>query len=190
MKLFATDIYQTSLRSFLKKQQKNLLKEVTILSEDDKAGREWSKEHYPRGYTSYASANQMHIMSPTFAELEVLIRRHVVKYLRGLGLTIPKDQLSMSTCWVNIMEEGCTHSLHIHPQSIISGTFYLKVPNKSSAIRFEDPRYGLFMHRPPQRTHVSLPTRAGDLVLFESWLRHDVPLNLSKEPRISISFNY
>jgi uncharacterized protein (TIGR02466 family) len=99
---------------------------------------------------------------------------------------------------VNIMYTGCTHPMHIHPHSFISGTYYLDIPRGASAIRFEDPRYGLFMSRPPlkksakeqQQTHFSVPTSAGDVVLFESWLRHDVPLHGSKEPRISISFNY
>ncbi len=190
IKLFATEIYQTNLGDFFKKNQSDLLNEVTVLRQDDHAGRAWSKTSYPRGYTSYASANSMHRVSPTFAELELLIRKHVFKYVKQLGLGVSKNQLTMSTCWVNVMEEGCTHALHIHPQSVISGTFYLKMPSKSSAIRFEDPRYGLFMHRPPQNTHISLSAKPGDLILFESWLRHDVPLNLSKEPRISISFNY
>jgi uncharacterized protein (TIGR02466 family) len=190
MKLFATDVYQVLLSDFFKKNQKDLLNEILVLMQDDHAGRDWSRTHYPKGYTSYASANQMHKVSPTFAELELCIRKHVFKYLKRLGLSVPKDQVTMTTCWVNIMEEGCTHPLHIHPQSIISGTFYLKMPSKASAIRFEDPRYGLFMHRPPQTTHVSLSAKPGDLILFESWLRHDVPLNLAKEPRVSISFNY
>jgi uncharacterized protein (TIGR02466 family) len=189
-KLFATEIYHTSLSEFFRTNQKDLLREILILKQDDQAGRLWSKSNYPKGYTSYASANQMHRMSPTFAELEGHIRKHVFKYLRRVKLVVPKDQLSMTTCWVNIMEEGCTHPLHIHPKSIISGTFYLKIPTQASAIRFEDPRYGLFMNRPAQSTHVSIAAKSGDLLLFESWLRHDVPLNFSKEPRISISFNY
>jgi uncharacterized protein (TIGR02466 family) len=32
--------------------------------------------------------------------------------------------------------------------------------------------------------------KVGQVVLFESWLRHEVPPNPSKAPRISISFNF
>jgi len=35
-----------------------------------------------------------------------------------------------------------------------------------------------------------IPAQAGTLVLFESWLRHEVPPNPAASPRISISFNY
>lgn len=190
---FATGIYHTPLRA--KNLTAELLREALVLRDDDKAGRDWSKENYPKGYTSYASANQMHKMSPTFSLLEEKIRKDVVLFLKKLKLNFNNKNLQMNTCWVNIMETGCTHSLHIHPQSIISGTYYLQIPQGASAIRFEDPRYSSFMSRPPLKqsapqTHLSLQAQEGDLVLFESWLRHDVPLNKSKEPRISISFNY
>lgn len=189
LNLFETKIYTASISGF-KNLNSDLQKEIEVLRYDDQAGVKWSKTNYPNGYTSYASANQMHLMSPTFSELEKKIRPHVFKYIQSLKLNISKKELQMTTCWVNIMQHGCTHPLHIHPKSIVSGTYYLKVPNKASAIRFEDPRYSLFMNRPPQTTHFSLQAKEGDLVLFESWLRHDVPLNLSKEPRVSISFNY
>lgn len=185
---FTTHVYKANLRSVHNRLAEQLLDEVLLLAEEDQAGLSWSDDNYLKGYTSYASANQLHLISPTFAELEKSIRTHVVKYLKQLKLQVP--DLAMSTCWANIMGEGCTHPLHIHPQSVISGTYYLKMPLGASALRFEDPRYGLFMNRPPQDTHVSLKAQEGDLILFESWLRHDVPINTSKEPRLSISFNY
>lgn len=196
--LFPTSIYHTSLSAFYKKNKKDLLNEISVLEQDDKAGRDWSQKNYARGYTSYASANQMHRMSPTFAELEKQIRKHVIKYIKQLQLQLSSEQVQMSTCWVNKMEHGCTHPLHNHPLSVISGTFYLQVPKNASAIRFEDPRYGLFMNRPPvhpeassrQQTHFSLLAKEGDLVLFESWLRHDVPVHPTSAERISISFNF
>jgi uncharacterized protein (TIGR02466 family) len=197
LQLFPTKIYKTSLvKANKKKLLVALLNEIEVLAEDDIAGLEWSQKHYSQGYTSYASANQMQLTSPTFSELEKMIRVHVFKYLKQLKLNVSASTLKMNTCWVNIMGPHCTHPLHIHPHSVISGTFYVQVPKDASAIRFEDPRYSLFMNRPPtktnqaEQTHYSLQTKAGDLVLFESWLRHDVPLNEAEMPRISISFNY
>ena len=40
------------------------------------------------------------------------------------------------------------------------------------------------------RPWVTIPARTGQLVLFESWLRHEVPANRDARERISISFNY
>lgn len=196
--LFSTTIYQKNLGSVHQKIKNDLRQEVQVLRRDDKSGREWSKLNYPNGYTSYASANRMHITSPTFAILERSIRTHVIRYIQKLELNMDIKSLNMNTCWVNVMEMGCTHPMHIHPHSVISGTYYVDVPNGSSSIRFEDPRYGLFMSRPPlkksvqeqQSTHFSVSAKAGDLVLFESWLRHDVPPHSVKQSRMSISFNY
>jgi uncharacterized protein (TIGR02466 family) len=96
------------------------------------------------------------------------------------------------------MPQGTTHSFHHHPLSVISGTFYLSVPKNSSGIQFEDPRLGLMMACPPklaqapesQQPHFTVQPAAGELVLFESWMKHQVPPNPSKQNRVSVSFNY
>lgn len=196
--LFPTLVYKSQIASstVVAALNKQLLNEIDILSEEDEAGIEWSKKHYPNGFTSYASANQMHVVSPTFAELEGYIRKHLKKYIDELEFNIKASSLNMTTCWVNIMPKGAIHTSHNHPQSVISGTYYLQIPPQSSALRLEDPRYGQFMSRPTLKTnaknisHYSMPAKPGDVILFESWLRHEVPLNNSAQPRVSISFNY
>ncbi|MEM8775697.1 MAG: TIGR02466 family protein, partial [Pseudomonadota bacterium] len=40
------------------------------------------------------------------------------------------------------------------------------------------------------QSFVSVAPKPGDVLLWESWLRHEVPMNFSEEDRISISFNY
>lgn len=201
LSLFATSVYKKKLTSsspYLKRLNQELLQEIDALSQDDKAGVEWSKKNYLNGYTSYASANQMQKFSGTFNELELHIRKHVANFAKSLNLDISKNSLQMNSCWANVLNANGNHSLHIHPHSVISGTYYVKMPPKASAIRFEDPRYAYFMSRPPVKatapaafqTHFTLPAQAGELVLFESWLKHEVPMNHSTSPRISISFNY
>ena len=130
--------------------------------------------------------------------LETKINPHVLTYAKSLNYQIKKSSLRLNSIWVNIMPKGTLHTAHIHPQSVISGTFYVDVPAGSSALKFEDPRLGLFMNSPTvsegaKKTNLrffSLAPKAGDLVLFESWLKHEVPLNKSKTPRLSVSFNY
>lgn len=199
--IFPTFIYNNKLQTQKNleiKLNKSLINEIHELAKSDKAGLDWSKKNYKNGYTSYASANQMHIYSPTFADLENLIRPHVGKLVKTIGLDINLKKLKMSTCWVNIMPPNTLHSMHIHPLSVVSGTYYVETPKGSSSIRFEDPRYLQFMSRPPlkeviknqNKIHFSVNPNAGEIVLFESWLKHEVPANNSAKPRISISFNY
>jgi uncharacterized protein (TIGR02466 family) len=104
----------------------------------------------------------------------------------------------MSDCWINIMPQGVTHSLHLHPNSVVSGTYYVATPRGCAGLKFEDPRMSKFMAAPPvsgegnprSRRYVTYPATAGNVTLFESWLRHEVPSNPLKAERISISFNY
>jgi uncharacterized protein (TIGR02466 family) len=44
--------------------------------------------------------------------------------------------------------------------------------------------------RDRNRSWVTIPAERGQVVLFESWLRHEVPPNPAATERISISFNY
>lgn len=193
-KLFVTQVYQSKIKTDLK----DLRNEVFQIEKADHQGRKWSSDNYKNGYTSYGSWDQLNQMSSTFHDLEKKIDLHVYKYTKSLGYNLKKHSLKMNSIWVNIMPAGAMHTAHIHPHSVVSGTFYVDTPSQSSAIKFEDPRLAFFMNSPLVKTHAakelqrffSLTPKAGDVVLFESWLKHEVPVNQSKKPRISISFNY
>lgn len=195
-KLFPTQVYHSSI-PYLK-----LLKELQIeayqIETSDHEGKSWSQKNYKNGFTSYGSMDRLHLFSSTFADLKKKIDAHVKKYSEQLQLDISAGELSMSTCWLNIMPANTTHSMHIHPLSVISGTFYVQIPTGTSPLKFEDPRMVNFMASPPRKPKAEqdnkrffeIKPKSGDLVLFESWLRHEVPAHTSKKDRISISFNY
>lgn len=175
-----------------------LLKETQSLRKIDRAGVRWSQEHYDAGYTSYSSVTDLPFRSTRFARLKSWIDGHVHQFSQYLEMDLKGGRLEMVTCWVNIMGRGSHHSFHLHPLSAISGTFYLQAPKGSGSFKIEDPRLSSFMGSPPRkhkarpenRRHLDLEPKAGRLVLFESWLKHEVPANLSDEERISVSFNY
>ncbi len=173
-----------------------LERECRQLAHDDGAGRQWSAVNYAGGYTSYGSANRMHTVSPTFAELERHLAAHVRDFSRVLGLDLRGRRLRMTDCWVNIMRHRAHHGLHLHPLSTLSGTYYVRVPRGSPGLKIEDPRLDRMMATPPRRADaevspwITLPATAGEILLFESWLRHEVVSNPSRTARISISFNY
>jgi len=177
---------------------RQLLRECLQLREDDAAGRAWSKTNYLGGFTSYGSVSRMHQMSPTFARLAKRIDRHVVRFAKALQFDLRDRHLEMTDCWVNIMPQGVVHSLHLHPLSTFSGTYYVQTPRGVPGLKFEDPRLDRYMAAPPRlpdadlinRPWVMMPATAGSLLLFESWLRHEVMPNPVARERISISFNY
>ncbi len=201
--LFPTRIYSGRLESRPARTpgrnlNSRLLRECRQLALDDLAGRSWSKTNYPGGYTSYSSASRLHQMSPTFAQLEKRIDTHVLGFARSLDFDLAGRKLAMTDCWVNVMTRHVVHGLHLHPLASISGTYYVRTPRGCSGLKFEDPRLDRFMAAPPRRARarrdnqvwVTIPAEQGNLVLFESWLRHEVAPNPTEAERISVSFNY
>jgi uncharacterized protein (TIGR02466 family) len=196
---FPTSVYQARLQN-LRWQQFNreLLAECHQVRDNDVDGQRWSRKNYPGGYTSYGSFCRMHKLSSTFMELERKLDRHVKKFAAALDLDLEGRPLAMTDCWINIMPHHVVHGLHIHPLSTISGTYYVQTPKGCSGIKFEDPRLDRFMAAPPRKADCrpehkawqTIKAEAGNVVLFESWLRHEVPANPLKSERISISFNY
>ena len=189
--LFPTLVYVAALqRRGAADLNTRLLHEINQLRRDDAAGRKWSALHYPGGFTSYASAHRLHRVSPTFAELERKLAPHVRRFCGSLGLDLKGHKLAMTDCWANVMNRGDVHGLHLHPLSTLSGTYYVQVPPGASGLKLEDPRLDRMMASPPRSAWISVRARAGQLVLFESWLRHEVPVNPSRLARVSVSFNF
>jgi uncharacterized protein (TIGR02466 family) len=193
--LFATRLYQARLSV-----ARNLVLKKTCLglAAEDRAGQRWARAHGYGGYTSYASLNDLTRRASVLAELENDIAGHVAAFARDAQFDLGKRKLTLDSLWINVMDKGAIHAPHIHPRSAISGTYYVTVPERSGAIRFEDPRLPMLMAaparkkraRPENRTFVAVMPKPGMLLLWESWLRHGVEPNGARSPRISISFNY
>lgn len=196
LSLFPTRIYRAELAEL------NLMEEIRsaceVLAVDDEAGQKWCRKHGYPGYTSYASLNDLPWRFPAFKVLAKAIDKHVAAFAKVLEFDLGGGKLKMDSFWVNVLPEGGFHAAHIHPHSVISGTFYVSIPKGASALRLEDPRHAMMMASPPRKAKasrdnqafVSVAPQPGTLLLWESWLRHDVPVNRSTEERISVSFNY
>ena len=170
---------------------------IRSIAADDKAGRRWSRDCGYAGYTSYASLNDLPKRDPDFAVLARLLKPYVAAFASELAFAISKP-LRLDSLWVNVLPARGLHRAHIHPHSVISGTLYVEVPKGSGPICFEDPRLPLMMAAPPRangapeelRTLVTIDPRPGMLLLWESWLRHEVLAGTGRGDRLSISFNF
>ena len=113
-------------------------------------------------------------------------------YLENLGYDSTKIKLHPHI-FVSEMFENDYHTRHAHAGSLLSGILYLQVPSGSSPIVFTDPR--------PHRDFLCLPKKdkasdqifinpvTGLMLIWESWLNHEVPKNASKDGRITVVFN-
>ncbi len=168
------------------------------LAEDDGAGRRWAKDHGYSGYTSYASLNDLPLRDPAFDDLRRKLDRHVAKFAEACAFDLGGRKLKLDSLWVNVLTGGGGHSGHIHPHSVISGTVYIAIPEGAAGLRLEDPRLAMMMAAPVRRADapeqlqgfVTVTPASGTILLWESWLRHEVPAGGGKGKRISVSFNY
>ena len=197
--LFVTRLYRGSLTEVKKKLSISELNQTCLsIADDDDAGQTWCEENGYPGYTSYASLTDLPWRFPIFSDLVESLDNHVSHFCKDLEFDLDKKTLKLDSLWINILPMGGVHTSHIHPNSIISGTTYVSMPTGVSSIKFEDPRLPMMMAAPKRkpkirnelRNFIYISPEVGDVLLWESWLRHEVPMNMSEDERISISFNY
>lgn len=193
--LFVTKLYRAEVAGI---DNASLLKSCRSIASADKAGQRWSRENNYQGYTSYSSLNDLPKRDPNFAALKQALDKHAMAFARELHLDLSGRRLKLDSIWINVLDPGGVHTSHIHPQSVLSGTHYVDVPPGASSLKLEDPRHASMMSAPPraedapeaERTFVYVKPEAGEALMWESFVRHEVPMNTAKKARISVSFNY
>jgi uncharacterized protein (TIGR02466 family) len=197
--LFATRLYQAPLSVHEPVIDAAELEASCLsIADDDEAGQAWCESNDYPGYTSYASLTDLPWRFPIFGDLVKALDGHVMAFARELSFDLGDKALTLEDIWINILPQGGTHGSHIHPHSVISGTTYVAMPVGTSALKLEDPRLPMMMAAPPRhrdapedlRSFVYVRPAVGDVLLWESWLRHEVPMNMAEDERISVSFNY
>jgi uncharacterized protein (TIGR02466 family) len=199
--LFATRVYEASLAEAKDFDVFNaeLEQACLMLADEDRAGRDWCRRQGYAGYTSYASLDDLPTRATVFAELKRRLDRHAGAFAEALAFDLgPRGKLKLDSLWVNVLRPGGVHTGHIHPHSVLSGTVYVTIPPGAAGLKLEDPRLAMMMAAPPRRadapdelkSFVTLTPGAGTVLMWESWLRHEVPANGGKTNRISASFNY
>ena len=197
--LFVTRLYHARLSEFGRPLDGGELEaSCYAIAEDDEAGQRWCAENGYPGYTSYASLSDLPWRFPIFADLVTVLDAHVAAFVEDLQFDLDGKAITLEDIWINILPEGGTHASHIHPHSVISGTTYVAMPRGASALKLEDPRSARMMAAPARlkeareemRQFVYVAPEVGDVLLWESWLRHEVPMNMAGEERVSVSFNY
>lgn len=177
MDLFPTPLYINHINEPLINQQKNyLLNLPKILNQ----GNLRSESGYIFEY-------------PLFAELKKTINEHIKEYI---NIVYPNSNLDVyiTQSWANYTEPNQYHHKHSHPNSFISGVYYINAIKNEDMIKFykDLPFIYQINHNQPNNYNsgdVAIFIETGDLVLFPSNFTHNVPPTTSKETRISISFN-
>jgi uncharacterized protein (TIGR02466 family) len=177
MDLFPTPLYINNIDAPLINQQKDYLLNLPKIQN---TGNLRSESGYIFEY-------------PLFAELKKTINKHIKEYI---NIVYPNSNLDVyiTQSWANYTEPNQWHHKHSHPNSFISGVFYVNAIKNEDMIKFykDLPFIYQINHNQPNNYNsgdVAILIESGDLVLFPSNFQHNVPPTTSKETRISISFN-
>jgi uncharacterized protein (TIGR02466 family) len=198
--LFVTRLYEASIAgapdfAYFRAELEGA---CAMVADEDLAGQAWCKKHGYGGYTSYASLNDLPRRATVFGLLKRRLDRHAALAAQRLDLDLGAGKLVLDGLWVSVLRPGAAHSGHIHPHSVLSGVVYVNAPRGVGALRLEDPRLPMMMTAPPRRSDapessrgfVTIPPVDGALLIWESWLRHEVLPGSGRASRVSISFNY
>ena len=107
-----------------------------------------------------------------------------------------KNKIGFRNYWFNVNKLGSFNRPHYHPQSVISGVYYISVPQNSGKIYFENHTDVSMMYGEVNNFNEynssdwRYSPKENLCLLFPSYLKHYVEPNLNKKNRISISFNY
>ena len=182
--LFPTRIWQTQLSAF-GPQLPGWTKSVMAMRAAQPA---------PAGRTvrqGWNSKDMEVLARPEFAALQSAIRSACTSALAEMGQgSVPFALQS----WINMHDRGGFNFLHMHEGSLLSGSFYVRVPPGSGQFVFRDPRPGVILGSvkggiPNGHADIHLTPSDGLLVLFPCWMEHYVEPHESDEPRITIAFN-
>ncbi len=142
---------------------------------------------------SWQSHQRLHELK-AFSELLPCVHHSTAKVLEFLKTGY--REFEVTACWATINAPGRGQGVHAHPNSYLSGVYYVQTQSGADSINFHDPRIQTGIIRPPVTELVAanadqavIKVIDGTMLLFPSWLQHSVDPNTSDRERVSVSFN-
>jgi uncharacterized protein (TIGR02466 family) len=129
-------------------------------------------------------------------DLKIFLQKQIDNYAKTVfKIDYNKCQILITQSWINYNKKGTSHHPHQHPNSLISGVFYIQ--GNESPIYFQRNEMLFQPLKLPitdysnyiTAENYSFINQKGTMYLFPSNLRHFVEENKSDEIRISLSFN-
>ena len=142
--------------------------------------------------TNIQSSNTFVLNEPVFYKLRQFIENKLAEYI--LKIHGSYQEIDITQSWLNKSGKNGSHRIHSHPNSFVSGVFYIQLDDDMPQLNFYrqiPPAFLLDSNIITDFTtdYFSLNAEKGTLVLFPSYLKHAVPENKSEKDRISLSFN-
>jgi uncharacterized protein (TIGR02466 family) len=141
------------------------------------------------------STNNHILELPKLAKLKKDLLRSLNEYFKATVNPVDGIEIYITQSWFNVTSNTQHHHEHSHPNSYISGVFYVSGEGEADKITFKSPTRPYLMDVTSVSWNLAnsktwwLPANTGDIVMFPSTLEHYVPTPLNSTPRMSIAFN-
>ncbi len=185
---FPTPIWHFDIPNYEPLNQQ-LLQATYAERQRDNQGVNWSNA------LGWHSKNDLHL-HPEFQAIAKIAITKALESGQEIGFDLTRFTMIVTNCWAVINPKFASNFVHNHPNSVLSGVYYLKAPENSGGIFFRDPRDVAHMFMPSLAEltpwtiqKITYKATEGKMIIFPSWLNHGVEPNLSEEERVCISFN-
>ena len=175
----------------------DIIKEECYKRKQLDIGRSSQNKHPTSNVGGWQSNSFFKDTDSFFGPLLHSIEEHCLNYIHEI---VSIQNCFLHNAWININSKGDSNFPHDHPGSIVSGVYYVRLPENSGRLVFQNPSGKLIstywnMKGGPNEWNRansevwSLDSSEDTLLIFPSWLDHFVQPSESDEDRISISFN-
>jgi uncharacterized protein (TIGR02466 family) len=178
--IFPTPVYISKLNRELNKKELSFI-DKTKLHTYKNEGNTTSKDSYVLNNKVFKNLKE---------ELDLKVKDYFDKVI------CPYDNITpyITQSWLNYTETNQYHHKHQHPNSLVSGVFYINCHQKHDKIKFFNDKYKTIK---PQIKNWNVwnseawffPVKTGDVILFPSSLTHMVETKQWDNTRISLAFN-
>lgn len=142
---------------------------------------------------NYISLNEDVLEAEEMCWIKDFCLSSINTYVKEVYKPLGDLSLRITQSWVNITKQGQYHHKHSHSNSAFSASFYINT-REEDRIYFYSPIKELMKIESTEYTNLNshtwwMPARKYSMVMFPSWLEHQVMTKNHDGDRISLSFN-
>ena len=179
--IFPTPIYISKLNRELNQKELSFI-DKTKLNTYNNEGNTTSNDNYILNQKLFANIKK---------ELDLRVQDYFDKVISPSNNITPY----ITQSWLNYTETNQYHHKHQHPNSLVSGVFYINCDKEHDKIKFFNDKYQTIKPEVKDWNIWNSETwwfsvKTGDIILFPSSLTHMVETKQGDNTRISLAFNF
>jgi uncharacterized protein (TIGR02466 family) len=178
--IFSTPIYFSKLNRKLTKKELSFI-DKTKLDSYNNEGNTTSNDNYILNNKVFKDLKD---------QLDLTVENYFDKVISPANNITPY----ITQSWLNYTETNQYHHKHAHPNSLVSGVFYINCHEEHDKIKFFNDKYNTIKLEVKDWNLYNSETwwfsvKTGDIILFPSSLIHMVETKQGDNTRISLAFN-